>query len=503
MGHPDQADTAFSKVLEFAPDNPHALRGLGVIALEHKQFDQARNYFERLQIQEPADEKILEWLQQCDEGALQEEAERMAQDIDPTRTVEMTKGNREMLLGDISDTQAVPVDALPSPPSAPAYDPKDYATDPGEFDGSEEFEATEASDALDEIGDIDDLEDIDEDDLETLDDDDLEDLDEDDFLDEDAFELEEEDDLAATISDDVAGIPVETDESGSFDGLDDDLQPAAVFLPKDDPKPASSAFVEVTSESEPALVSEPETNVEAARFDTAGLADGEAAPTDVDDPLPAAAPFDAEAGDRTLADALVVAPSMTADEAAALGSDNAIESGLEALDAVAEEAERAAQEMEAEEDAFGFDLDPDASVDAEVTATLMAEGGETTDDEAMDAIDLHFERALSETDSGVLEEDLVVAARPAPADEPLMGDPLSSEEFESKMTKGLKHEKMEHFEQAEQIYRLLLRHRPGDGVVTGHLQRLLGVLAAESKKRKKIRKLSNWLDKIKGVYDVS
>ena len=116
-----------------------------------------------------------------------------------------------------------------------------------------------------------------------------------------------------------------------------------------------------------------------------------------------------------------------------------------------------------------------------------------------DPIDLEFERALREhEDTPVLLEGL---------DEPQLlvhdGATGLTESDEFMLTKGLKHEKMEHYEAAARIYQSLLETHPGEASVGEHLDRVNQFMSAEIGARKKIRLLSNWLDKIKGVYYVS
>lgn len=485
LSRPLEAEKAFSQVLEFSSDNPHALRGLGVIALNRRLFDEARLYFERLLIQEPADEQILDWLQQCEDGAVQLEAERMAQDIDPTRTVEITKGSRGMIVDQPLDDGAAD-DEFPANDAAAiagvgAFDtnPDDEEPDADQLEADEEPssepETLEAdddafleADAFDEV----------EPDEATAASQSMADMDREDAETMDAF-----DELEATISDSLPGLPIEGRDLQTLDDPDDDFSrdeaPVSAFEPEvarsalDFADEAEDVAVPLSSASAPgrdeAISASEATEVEADEF--------EAAPETVQ-------------FETLQSETLQLETSLP--EAELLDDDE--------LEMVEPEPVAAVPEPAVQTTDFDFDFHPESDDEAEKTASLLAEDAEEGE---KDAIDLHFERALSGADDELLEDDLVTAAPSPPNEPPPPGDPLSSEEFEHKMTQGLKHEKMEHFEQAEQIYRLLLRHRPGDVVITGHLQRLLGVLAGETKKRKKVRKLSNWLDKIKGVYDVS
>ncbi len=117
--------------------------------------------------------------------------------------------------------------------------------------------------------------------------------------------------------------------------------------------------------------------------------------------------------------------------------------------------------------------------------------------EEADPLDAEFAKAIEDDESIGEFEDLTTEA---PAVK--VPTPLGAEE-EHLLTKGLKHEKMEHYEAAQHIYRSLLVDHPGNPTVRQHLDRVDRLLTIESGSRKKIRLLSNWLDKIKGVYYVS
>lgn len=123
------------------------------------------------------------------------------------------------------------------------------------------------------------------------------------------------------------------------------------------------------------------------------------------------------------------------------------------------------------------------------------------DADPRDSIDLQFDQAIQEDDD-VVEAFSDLEPVAAPASAPGDNEPMTEAE-EVELTKGLKHEKMEHYEAALNIYRSLLERRSGDPSVTLHLNRVEQLIASENGNRKKIRLLSNWLDKIKGVYYVS
>lgn len=113
-------------------------------------------------------------------------------------------------------------------------------------------------------------------------------------------------------------------------------------------------------------------------------------------------------------------------------------------------------------------------------------------------LDEAFDDAIHTADS--LEPDLLGELTPE-SDEPVINEPLNSDE-EARLTRGLKHEKMEHLEAALKIYQSLLVSKANNATVKQHFDRVRQIMATESKERKKTRLLSNWLDKVKGVYYV-
>lgn len=127
----------------------------------------------------------------------------------------------------------------------------------------------------------------------------------------------------------------------------------------------------------------------------------------------------------------------------------------------------------------------------------IGESGRDVDD-----IDLEFERAIHEADR---RDALLFKAEDLPLTEPAvpLAKAAASDKLESRLTLGLKHEKMEHFEEARTIYRSLLPHYRKPVQVREHLERVNHRIENETRTGKKIRILSNWLDKIKGVYHVS
>ena len=133
---------------------------------------------------------------------------------------------------------------------------------------------------------------------------------------------------------------------------------------------------------------------------------------------------------------------------------------------------------------------------------------DTGQDDSMADLDREFEKALDEepddadlfTDSEALTEELDVKAIQS---EVKSRQPSRESDFDEWVTRGLKHEKMEHLEEALGIYQKLLERYPDHTVVLEHLERVKQLAKNESLPAKKIRTLSNWLDKIKGVYHVS
>ena len=125
--------------------------------------------------------------------------------------------------------------------------------------------------------------------------------------------------------------------------------------------------------------------------------------------------------------------------------------------------------------------------------------GAVEGEKPMDDIDKEFEKAMRAANQPDAElfAGVDVATTKTSADSLV----LSSQD-EEKLTKGLKHEKMEHFEAAQHVYRTLLNQYPRDATVGEHLERVNHLIESETKGRRKIRILSNWLDKIKGNYYV-
>ena len=138
----------------------------------------------------------------------------------------------------------------------------------------------------------------------------------------------------------------------------------------------------------------------------------------------------------------------------------------------------------------------------------------------LDDLDSSFERAVREADETLLLEAIddgsfgeqderehsaglndEAELSHAPPSGP-SASALSDEEIDTALTRGLKHEKMEHLEEASRIYKSLLASAPNDPTVQKHLARVEQRLSRESKTQKKVRLLSNFLDKVKGGVDV-
>jgi len=125
---------------------------------------------------------------------------------------------------------------------------------------------------------------------------------------------------------------------------------------------------------------------------------------------------------------------------------------------------------------------------------------EQTDEitERLDPIEMELVEAIAEGEAESEATDARLSRELGAAVEVV---PLSSAD-EARLTTGLKHEKMAHYEAAQHIYAALLQKYPGDRIVSGHHERIAVLMAREERVPKKIRLLSNWLDKIKGVYHV-
>ena len=179
--------------------------------------------------------------------------------------------------------------------------------------------------------------------------------------------------------------------------------------------------------------------------------------------------------------------------------------------------EPAIPDFDTEPDAEVVTLEEEAPVEAlealpeEVTLDRYDERDDPDDDteqityepgqvirEQADPIEVELAEAIaareaeSEAADALLSEELGAPATPVPM---TVSD-------EMRLTVGLKHEKAAHYEAAYHIYTVLLNTYPGDRIVSGHHDRLTTLMAREGRTPKKIRLLSNWLDKIKGVYHV-
>lgn len=148
------------------------------------------------------------------------------------------------------------------------------------------------------------------------------------------------------------------------------------------------------------------------------------------------------------------------------------------------------------DDSF-IDLEPlpdDVSTNAEVEEDL------TENPDLEDHVDAEFEKGLNaEPDIGEALGDLDSLD---PSSE-VVSDLLTNEQVEQFITRALKHEKMEHYEEASIIYRDLMPYASRHPVIQLNLDRVNGMLDNESVKARKIRSLNIWLEKIKGVYHVS
>ena len=127
--------------------------------------------------------------------------------------------------------------------------------------------------------------------------------------------------------------------------------------------------------------------------------------------------------------------------------------------------------------------------------------------DGMDDIDLQFEMAMKDDEKSIP----IFPDEPANKSAPPLEQTLSEVDAPSQsltgeddalITLGLKHERMMHFEETAGILKRLLDKYPRDPSVRQHLERVNQLMESESRSNKKIRLLSNWLDKIKGVYYV-
>ncbi|CAM2067945.1 Tetratricopeptide repeat protein [Sulfidibacter corallicola] len=491
LGDVAEAEKAFREVLKFAPDNPHALRGLGLIFKQAGQWEQARYHFERLLIQEPADEQLEAWLleigqAQDAQAGSGEDASDVSEDpseadiefvipdeagedesapdlVDEDEAMLLEEDMEELAEDQIEEIDDSEYDTLEREPMI-VEDSTSADESPTGFETSNEavsFEGQQPPDGTEVIG-------AGQSDLPQprsgfasgQSDNDLsaiEELDEDDFLDDDDLEMPDLDDLDGDFHDHEVEMAM-SGANGSF--LDD--------------RPLEDDRVE-TDTAAPYSEPDSEVHVEEPPAEPAQTPAEETAPV----PEPDIATF-SPGETLPITDAGFVDANATVEMEGDLAFDDFVV------------VERPSQPT------------PEPAPPESVAAEAISEPEPEPADANMDAIDLQFEKALSAAEddpAALLEAELSAGLEEGVDLDPLVD--ISDPEYEHRTTLGLKHEKMEHYEEAELIYRTLLRHRPGDVVVTNHLQRLVGIMTTETKKRKKIRRLSNWLDKIKGAYHVS
>lgn len=150
----------------------------------------------------------------------------------------------------------------------------------------------------------------------------------------------------------------------------------------------------------------------------------------------------------------------------------------------------------------------EASGEGDTTAEIEFEDEEPAPKSSLDDIDLQFELAMKDEDKDISifpEEPEKENEADGPVEFPEdSGSPQELDaDDEAMMTLSLKHERMMHFEESVRILNGLLKRYPRDPSVRQHLERVKQLMVAESHRDKKMRLLSNWLDKIKGVYYVS
>lgn len=155
--------------------------------------------------------------------------------------------------------------------------------------------------------------------------------------------------------------------------------------------------------------------------------------------------------------------------------------------------------------------DPELAVDDDPQDVVFLDShvpeGSSEQDDSLANLDVEFEKAIEETDQDAdlfqddsYDLDVETTEVVVPVEQRSTGP--QNETLDQAITRGLKHEKMEHLEASKTIYTELLEKHPDDFLVKEHLDRVLQLLASETPNQKKIRLLSNWLDKIKGVYHV-
>ncbi len=160
---------------------------------------------------------------------------------------------------------------------------------------------------------------------------------------------------------------------------------------------------------------------------------------------------------------------------------------------------------------------PDEESAIDLSGAASQENSESTFKESIDQsrsgselddIDLEFEKAMSDETVPKLfqETDTIMTLStnepPKSGSGEILQSGLTSGD-EILLTQGLKHEHLEHYEETRDIYSNLLHKYPGNQIIMRHLERVTRLLSREGHKAKKIRHLSNWLDKVKGAYYVS
>lgn len=152
------------------------------------------------------------------------------------------------------------------------------------------------------------------------------------------------------------------------------------------------------------------------------------------------------------------------------------------------------------------DIDPelhatDESLDTEVeTNSSVIESRDVSSNQvgvSLDSLDAKFEQSLSDQTSPTPLGDF------DSLDDAESRDDLTAAQVDEEITRALKHEKVEHYEEAISIYRDLLERASDLTQIQRNLDRVKDMLNNETVKSRKIRSLNIWLEKIKGVYHVS
>ena len=433
----DEAVSVFLGILEKAPDNSHALRGLGSICFDSERWEEALSYFEMLLIHEPNDESAQE---KIDEIRMKRRAARISGPAGAPSALEDTEefGFHEE---DGEDEDNFETDADPD-------------VEPSASEDTEEFGWHEADT---------------------------------DHEDEDNFETDADPDMEPSASEDTEEFGFHEEDTDH--GAEDNLETDADLFPSEDSAESEWVDAEVgfgagrNIDPEPAGAVYPPASPEPAAHEE----DGEELHEDGEPLTFAEEPFEEE----TFAEEPF-------DEEPSSDSDSAL------LDPETAEDPWAATE---EEEAVSQPAAPAAESDAAVSeprSDFPEPGAEAMvqDEENPDGLPWEEVAQKSATPSSISSEFEASADEAGPKRPRSLKTAYEKLSYDQCLTLGLKHEKLEHYEESLKIYHLLAHKNPSDTAIRDHLERVRLLLERESKRDKKMRLLSNWLDKIKGVYYV-